>query len=616
MARIRILDESLSNRIAAGEVVERPASVVKELLENAVDAGATRVDTMVRDAGMTWLRVVDNGCGMDSEDARLAFERHATSKIESDRDLFRIRTLGFRGEALPSIASVSRVTLKTRTGESESGTIVIVEGGRVVSVGPTASPVGTDIEVKDLFYNTPARLKYIKTLSTEMGHVADVVTRVALAQPGVAFHLSSNGKTVLRTPGNGNLLHAITSVFGMEMARMLIPVSWSNTDYTIEGWIGKPELTRANRTHLYFIVNGRVVRSPGLTAAVLRAYQTRLPVHRYPVCFLVIAMDPTLLDVNVHPSKLEVRFSEEKDLMACLEHALADTLRNTVAIPSPVFWNPLSRPAGQGGLVPRGAEQATISGETVREPADPGFAWSASRELRNAPPLYTVRRPAETAYQTAALAAQSPADTDMAGGQQWSSPLRPSLRPVAQVLGMYVVAEHETGLYIIDQHAAHEKILYEKFNDRLMREGIRSLPLLVPVGLEYPPSDSEMLRQYQRHLQDAGIEMEPFGPHTYLVRSIPDMWEGLDAQRLLQELIDTLLEQGKLEDPRDFVRTHIVMKACKAAIKANMRLSMQEMQALCDQLLALKDPFTCPHGRPVIIHFSRYELEKLFKRVM
>lgn len=663
MAKIQVISDLLANKIAAGEVVERPASVVKELVENALDAGATEIDVELRQGGLELIRVADNGSGIEASEVLIAFERHATSKIREDRDLFRISTLGFRGEALPSIAAVSRVEMKTRTEDSAAGAFLRIEGGKIRETGVAAAKKGTELAVRDLFFNTPARLKYLKSIQTELSHAVDFVEKMSWARPEVAFRLIHNDRVLVQTSGDGKLLHAVAAVYGREVVKQMVPVEWENYDYRITGLVGYPELNRSNRNHCTFFVNGRYIRSYQLFNAVQAAYHTRLPINRYPVCVLHLTLDPSLVDVNVHPTKLEVRFSEEKDVMSCLQTAVETALQKQILIPKAVL-----RPPAAGVSDRRAAERSEQSelvfdkpdrkpyeadkkaeeaqpdpfgrGGGVRETGDNGrrsdnrAAKEAALELyrpednrpkdsgKECGPEANRTEAGAAALTEEALSAGPAVDpeTDEKAVSQCKreaiSRRMPRFRPVAQVLGMYVIAENEEGLYIIDQHAAHEKILYEKFTKRLREKEIRPLPLLVPLTLELSPSEGQKLEKQLPILAEYHMEMEQFGGGSFLVRSVPDIWGGLDVQRLTSEFIDEFLAEGQLKDPRSLIEDKIVTKACKSAIKANQWLSMPEMAALCEQLSELDNPFTCPHGRPIVIHMTAYDLEKQFKRVM
>lgn len=661
MGKIQVLSDLLANKIAAGEVVERPASVIKELLENAIDAGSTEIVVEVEQGGLDLIKVSDNGVGMEPEDAILAFERHATSKIRTEKDLFKIRTLGFRGEALPSIASVARVEVKTRTAEANEGTLVKIEGGKLVTHGVVAAKKGTEFAVRDLFFNTPARLKYLKSIQTEVGHMIDYVNRLAFAHPYISFRMYTNGRQVLHTPGDDKLLHVVAAIYGSDTARQMLPIEHETYDYKIVGAVGFPELNRANRNHCTFIVNGRYIKSYQLLNAVQAAYHTRLPINRFPVCVISLELDPTLVDVNVHPNKLEVRFSEEKDVMHAVQTAVEKALQTQTFIPKATaksfdnaskeksqqasfdFQTPPPKPSAAPAPSAPVAPVPGSNGPKYREPLPQGGSLVRETPL---PKEFTARREAPVrqqidaamgAYQAnvekareaaSASAAITSAQTEQPSPEasapvpepdstvRTERPNVPQFQPVAQALGMYVIAQDDTGLYLIDQHAAHEKVLYEKFTRKLEDHEIQPLQLLVPYTFELTASEAAVMEQKMPFLAEAQIEVERFGGTTFLVRSVPDIWEGLETQSLLQELIDELLQEGSTPDTRKLIEAKVIMKACKSAIKANQWLSMPEMVALCDQLRQLANPFTCPHGRPIIIHMSTYELEKQFKRVM
>ncbi|PWK06601.1 DNA mismatch repair endonuclease MutL [Tumebacillus permanentifrigoris] len=664
MGKIQILSDLLANKIAAGEVVERPAAVIKELLENAIDAGSTEIVIEIENGGLDLIKVSDNGIGMEREDALLAFERHATSKIRSEKDLFRIRTLGFRGEALPSIASVSKVEIKTRTAEANEGTLVKIEGGQVLTHGVVAAKKGTEFAVRDLFFNTPARLKYLRTIQTELHHMLDYVNRLSLAHPTISFTLYHNGRQLVQSPGDGELLHSIAAIYGNDVARQMLPIEWSDYDYKIVGAVGFPELNRANRNHCSFFVNGRYVKSYQLLNAVQAAYHTRLPINRYPVCVIALELDPSLVDVNVHPQKLEVRFSEERDVTNAVQQAVEQALQQQTFIPKATAKSIAAQPKektqqaafdlampNQPAEVPKAPATATATGfsPATRAPS-PGINGPKFKDplpnggavVRETPSAYQpthrreerreapVRQQVDAAMSIYEKGEATPRVEEVVETPQAEAPQvvaspapelsarsnLPQFRPVAQALGMYVIAQDDTGLFIIDQHAAHEKVLYEKFNKKLADRQIQPLPLLVPLTVELTASESALLQQRIDDLADCQIEVEQFGGTTFLIRSVPDIWEGLETQGLLQELIDELLQEGATPDPRRLIEGKVITKACKSAIKANHWLSMPEMVALCDQLRELDNPFTCPHGRPIIIHMSNYDLEKQFKRVM
>jgi DNA mismatch repair protein MutL len=655
MGIIQVMDDQLSNMIAAGEVVERPASVVKELVENAIDAMAKRIEIHVEEGGLGSIRIVDDGHGMERSDCLLAFERHATSKIRTTRDLFQIRTLGFRGEALPSIASVARVELTSTDASGKVGTQIVVEGGKVQSVTDAAAVQGTQIVIRDLFFNTPARLKYMKSISTEIGHISDFVNRLALAYPGIAFTLTHNGKMLLQTSGDGKLLHVMAAIYGVQVAKLLLPVSGETLDFRWSGYLAKTEVTRANRSYISTLVNGRYIRSYPLTNAIMRGYHTLLPVGRFPIVALQLEMDPTLVDVNVHPAKLEARFSKEQELCEAIETAVRTALRQGLRIVQPLQaerrgrgrgeslfqpqleLNPAgyTRPAvkmekidsavfGQSRKLPTEAEvrerflvkESAVaeqpSAELQVEAAHSGAETAAAAE----PSVQAASAAADdAAFDAEASAAQGSAS---AGEAAEAAAAIPMLYPVGQVHGTYIVAQNETGMYLIDQHAAQERIYYEFFMEKLQEESASSQLLLFPHTVECTAAEEARLLKRLELLRSLGLEAEWFGSRTFIVRAHPSWFPQGSELEVIDELIQFVLEAGEQAriDIREMREKAAIMMSCKASIKANRFLTHAEMEALLERLRMTKSPFTCPHGRPIIIHFSTYELEKMFKRVM
>ncbi|RNB88205.1 DNA mismatch repair endonuclease MutL [Brevibacillus nitrificans] len=658
MGKIQVLDEHLANMIAAGEVVERPASVVKELVENAIDAQATTIEVHVEEGGLELIRIVDNGQGMDREDCRLAFERHATSKIQSARDLFRIRTLGFRGEALPSIAAVSRMELTSSLSSSQVGTRVINEGGHLGELTDVAAVKGTEICVRSLFFNTPARLKYMKSIATEVGHISDYVNRLALTHPQIAFTLTHNGKSLLQTSGDGKLLHVMAAIYGVQVAKLLLPVSGETLDFRWSGFVSKTEVTRANRSYLSTLVNGRYVRSFALNNAIMRGYHTLLPIGRFPIVALQIEMDPTLVDVNVHPAKLEARFSKEDELCLAIEQSVKGTLRQGLGIVRPMVTAPkakvvtqvvqpqfdLQLPKPAVSLSPtleasprlqewmakqnqqreRLPEVPPVAGQTAaikeapasyennEQRVEQDTLWEGKSEQPSSPPV-TNLAPAplvEREGQNGGLTKRESMDSEESAV--------PLLYPVGQVHGTYIVAQNDEGMYLIDQHAAQERIFYEYFMAKLEEEGISSQIMLFPHTVEVTTAEANKLEKRLPLLQSFGLEMESFGGRTYIVRAHPHWFpEGAEIE-VIEELIQFVLETGESMQANvvQMREKAAILMSCKASIKANRYLTHAEMESLLNQLRETSSPFTCPHGRPIVIHFSGYDLEKMFKRVM
>ncbi|TVX99660.1 DNA mismatch repair endonuclease MutL [Paenibacillus cremeus] len=638
MGKINILDEHIANQIAAGEVVERPSSVVKELVENAVDAGSSRIDIAIEEGGLQLIRVSDNGSGMDADDVEKAFFRHATSKIASTQDLFSIRTLGFRGEALPSIGAVAKVECLTSPDASGLGTKLVIEGGNVKAKLEAASPRGTDLAVRELFYNTPARLKYMKTIQTELGHVTDYIYRLALSHPGIAFTLKHNGQTLIQTLGNGDLLQVVAGIYGTAAAKSMLPIRGETLDYKLEGYIAKPELTRANRNGITTVINGRYVRNFAVVHALLQGFHTLLPINRFPLAALHIQMDPTLIDVNVHPAKLEVRFSKEPELIQFIEHEVRALLGAQRLIPAaglPQEKRPREAVVQEQLALyrPQAAPSERASAEAAPPPARPADAaasggYAASGSARrdayagsgSSASASPRREPAPTAPSPRDAAAASEALlrslTPPAAEAAPALPAFPKLHPIGQMHGTYIVAQNEEGLFLIDQHAAHERINYEHYYDQFGKPAEASQELLVPITLEFTAIDAAKLADKLPQLEQAGVYLEAFGGSSYLVRAYPHWLPKGEEQALVEEMIEWLLSEKKQVDIAKLREKAAIMCSCKASIKANQSIGTLEIEVLLDRLAACRNPYTCPHGRPIVVSFSTYELEKMFKRVM
>lgn len=652
MGKIHVLDEQLTNMIAAGEVVERPASVVKELIENAVDAEATKIEIHVEEGGLQLIRIVDDGHGMDRDDCQKAFERHATSKIRTTRDLFRIGTLGFRGEALPSIASVSRLELVSTESSGQVGTRVVIDGGQIKSISDTAAVKGTEICVRDLFFNTPARLKYMKSIATEIGHISDYVNRLALTYPGIAFTLTHNGKLLLQTSGDGKLLHVMAAIYGVQVAKLLLPISGETLDFRWRGFLSKTEVTRANRSYLSTLVNGRYVRSFSLNNAIMRGYHTLLPIGRFPIVVLQIEMEPTLVDVNVHPAKLEVRFSKEEELCHAIEASVRSTLRQGLHIIQPLqaerkpkittqvvqpqldlqsmkpaaTFTPTLQPSPR---LREWLEKPSVSVPPVTRPKPEQPLPQLSERLQPSPvPAQQLVKEETAEYREEALtsrleestaaASVEPIETIGDVSDEVAKPAVPAFYPVGQVHGTYIVAQNDEGMYLIDQHAAQERIFYEYFMAKLAEESVASQILLFPHTVECTAAEAVQLEKKLPLLSTLGLEVESFGSRTFIVRAHPHWFPEGSELDVIEELIQFVLDAGENEQA-DVVKMRekaAIMMACKASIKANRFLTHAEMESLLNRLRETTSPLTCPHGRPIVIHFSTYDLEKMFKRVM
>ena len=619
------LSDELSNKIAAGEVVERPASVVKELVENAIDANSTVIEIELEEAGLSKIRILDNGDGIASEDCLTAFKRHATSKIKTEQDLFRIRTLGFRGEALPSIASVSMLELKTSTGE-EAGTHLKLRGGEIVHHELTSSRKGTELVIENLFFNTPARLKYMKTVNTELGNVTDVVNRLAMSHPEVSIRLMHQGRQLLYTNGSGDVRQVLAAIYGMAVAKKMIPINVQSLDYEVNGYVALPEITRASRNYMSTIINGRFVKNYGLLKAVQQGYHTLLPIGRFPIVFLTITMDPLLVDVNVHPAKLEVRLSKEAELFELIEQGVKAAFKKQQLIPDavvPTKSKSAVQPTEQQTFTfdhqskPSGYQPAN----TVREPS---FKEAPARVDEIMPPVKTevIRQDEELEptfreieHYEESVEENAPIPEPNHSAKEQPEPRVPAMYPIGQMHGTYILAQNEKGLFIIDQHAAQERIKYEYFKRKLGEVDSEVQELLMPLTLEFSGNEALILEEYKDMLAEVGVFLEPFGQNSYIVRSHPQWFPKGEEQETIEEMIQQIftMKRVNIEKLREEAA---IMMSCKGSIKANHHLRNDEIFALLETLRKTTDPFTCPHGRPIIIHHSTYEMEKMFKRVM
>ncbi|MEC1670048.1 DNA mismatch repair endonuclease MutL [Bacillus mojavensis] len=627
MAKVIQLSDELSNKIAAGEVVERPASVVKELVENAIDAGSTVIEIDIEEAGLASIRVLDNGEGMENDDCKLAFRRHATSKIKDENDLFRVRTLGFRGEALPSIASVSHLEITTSTGEG-AGTKLMLQGGNIISESRSSSRKGTEIVVSNLFFNTPARLKYMKTVHTELGNITDVVNRIALAHPEVSIRLRHHGKNLLQTNGNGDVRHVLAAIYGTAVAKKMLPLHVSSLDFEVKGYIALPEITRASRNYMSSVINGRYIKNFPLVKAVHEGYHTLLPIGRHPITFIEITMDPILVDVNVHPSKLEVRLSKETELHDLIRDGIKDVFKQQQLIPSaqlpkksaPVIKNeqqfitfdekPAERKIPEKAPVPSYSPMKLSS--VVKEPVEIEDVLP-SEQLETHSVAETKQRIEEPAVSEEWSEAfeQEPAQEQ----QQTSSERVPIMYPIGQMHGTYILAQNENGLYIIDQHAAQERIKYEYFREKVGEVEPEVQDMIVPLTFHYSTNEALIIEQHQQELESVGVFLESFGSNSYIVRCHPAWFPKGEEAELIEEIIQQVLDSKNI-DIKKLREEAAIMMSCKGSIKANRHLRNDEIKALLDDLRSTSDPFTCPHGRPIMIHHSTYEMEKMFKRVM
>lgn len=604
---IKVMDDTLSNKIAAGEVVERPASIVKELVENAIDAESTVIEIGLEEAGLLTIRVTDNGNGMSKKDAVQAFERHATSKISNDHDLFRIRTLGFRGEALASIASVSKIIMWTSDGETE-GTEVQIDGGRLVKHDNAAFRKGTDITVSQLFFNTPARLKYMKTIQTELGHTIDLVNRLALSHPTIAFKLSHYSQVLLQTAGSGDQRRVLSDIYGIAVARKMVSFAGENADYKVSGHVTLPEMTRASRNYMTLIVNGRWVKSNAINHAILDAFHTYLPIGRSPISVINVEGDPYLTDVNVHPSKQHIRMSKEGELLALIKESIQKAIRKNTIVPDAIKKEPAKK--NQSEQVNMWNQFRTERPTTVAAPSVP------SMQPLEKPTYDSYDLPENDPVEQTPWMVNEPQIALEEVEQQEVDKKFPALAPVGQVHGTYIVAQNEDGFFMIDQHAAQERIKYEFFRDKLSEtDNEERQMLLIPLMFHYSADEKTKIEENMSMLQEVGIFLEEFGPSSYAVKEYPSWFPTGEETVIIEDIIEQVLTTRKI-DIGKLREEAAIMMSCKRSIKANHHLTLADMERLLNDLSAVDNPFTCPHGRPVLIHFTTYELEKMFKRVM
>jgi len=631
MAKIHELSEILSNQIAAGEVIERPASVVKELAENAIDANSTQIDVVIEQAGLQLIQVIDNGDGIEPEDVPTAFKRHATSKIATRQDLFKIQSLGFRGEALASIASVSDLTIETATADS-LGTFAHFKGGVLESQKTNPIRPGTAVTVRDLFFNTPARLKYIKTFQTELANVIDIVNRLAMSHPQIAFTLTNDDHLLLKTAGNNDLQQTIAGIYGVSMAKKLLPISDHDLDFKLTGYVSLPELTRATRNYLSILINGRYIKNYQLNKAIIKGYGSKLMVGRYPVAVLNIKMDPLLIDVNVHPTKQEVRLSKEPALMTLIERAIRKRLSTENLIPdavknlkqtSTVDIDQLQLNLNQASKtrLPVDPTEKIVETETetatAAEIAETAVALPVTDKLANSQmPIF--EHPAQLAdwdQKYTAEAVGTPFGDDPTTETTTADlPRFPTLRFIGQLHDTFLLAEGEDGFYIVDQHAAQERIKYEYYREAIGQVSSDVQNLLVPLVLEYPNSDAVKIQAKADLLAQVGIQLESFGQNSFVVHSHPTWIEAGQEEVTIRNMIDDLLKDGQIKIAQFREKTAIMM-SCKQAIKAHHHLDDAQAKALLVDLAQAENPFNCPHGRPVLIHYTQKDLEKMFKRI-
>ena len=621
MAQIHVLDSETIDKIAAGEVVERPASVVKELVENAIDANATAITVEAKEGGIAFIRVTDNGDGMEAAQLRTAFLRHATSKIENAEDLTHILSLGFRGEALSSIAAVSKVEVISKTAGSLTGGRIVLEGAREIEFGEVGAPEGTTVLVRNLFFNTPVRRKFLKTPVTEGGYISDLMEHLALSRPDISFKFVLGNQTRFHTSGNGDLREVIYRLYGRETAASLVPIQWERENIRIEGYLGEPLLVRSNRNFEIYFINGRFLKSAVIAGAVEEGYRESLMQHKFPFCVLHIQMEPGRVDVNVHPTKMDVRFDSAAEFCNILSEAVRGTLRQREMIPEAVLGN--ENEARKEEKEQRRQQQEEMRREGVPEPFEKRRmeSYRVMEEARyqdrkpESLPDETEEKAAETAVTAPEAAVTEAKQLDLFEEKLLSVDNRARYQLIGQVFDTYWMIQFEDKLLIIDQHAAHEKVKYERLMRQYREKSVVSQNLMPPVIVSLTGQEEVTLREYGDAFTELGFEIAPFGGSEYAVRSVPTDLYGCGEKELFLEVMDQLAALGN-KGSLKAVEEKIASMSCKAAVKGNSPLSQREAQALIDELLTLENPYHCPHGRPTIISISKTEMERKFKRIV
>lgn len=640
MSKIHELDSVLANQIAAGEVIERPASVVKELVENSLDAGSHRIDVLITKSGLGTIRVVDDGVGIAADDLPLAFKRHATSKITSRRDLFRVQTMGFRGEALPSIASVADVQMTTAVKGAE-GSSIHFHGGKLVGQQAASSRPGTDVVVSELFFNTPARLKYLKSPHTELSHLIDIINRLALANPQVAISLTHDGHELSRSAGNGNLAQVVAAIYGIQVGRKMLPIHGQDGDFAVSGLTSLPELTRAGRQYITITINHRYVRNFQLTKAIIEGYGSKLMVGRYPLAVINIELDPFLVDVNVHPAKREVRLSKEPQLAALISQAISEAVgdrnlipdvgdranelldhhypdkvqesRNDYRQPTMPTTSAANEAAGQNPAAAKAGDSIVAQPIMIenRDQLEDAAVQQFDQKYQSESGIQPFDEPALTSSS-----APHTEELSLAIGDEEDRAKQrfPQLQYIGQLQGTFLLAQASDGLYIVDQHAAQERINYEKFRKEIGQVSDDQQNFLRPLVLNYSVAEAIKIQDNFDVLKQAGLHLQLFGQNSFILNSHPTWFIEGQEESTAREMIDWVLDKQKLTVAQFRAKTAIMM-SCKRAIKANHRLDSLQAKALLARLPKCENPFNCPHGRPVLIHFTDTDLEKMFKRI-
>ena len=588
MSKIKVMSENLANKIAAGEVVEKCASVVKELVENSIDAGSDNIKIELKDGGLKEIKIIDNGSGMEHEDALLSFQRHATSKLTREDDLFFINTLGFRGEALPSIALVSEVDLITCA--TEVGTHIHIKGGKLITDEPSDARKGTVITISNLFYNTPARLKYLKSEQYELSNTVSFIEKLAFSYPAIKFELTNNGKTLVKTSGSNNLHKVIHEIYGLNVSSNMLYVKGATDDYEMEGYICKPEILKSNRNHMITIVNGRIVKNFDLNRAINDAYYTYKPDIKFPIVVLKFETDPTLIDVNIHPTKQDIKLSKIDELYNMIVDTIKNKLYQELLIPKAIKEEPTTEISLPTTMIKNEIVESKIEKEEKPEIIQTEFDLSISEE--------------QTDYEE---------PKELIINKELKKLV---LYPVGLALGTYIIAQNEEGVYMIDQHAAQERINYEKYLKALKEEKTTTVAPLFPINIELNSSDFITVQENQSILTDMGFVIEEFGYNTLTIKEHPTWLKEGYEEESIHKIIDSIISIGDRFDRVKFNEHIAITLACKMSIKANTRISTEAMEEILRELVNTDNPYNCPHGRPTIIKFTIYDLEKMFKRAM
>lgn len=589
MSKIRVMDEILANKIAAGEVIEKLASIVKELVENSIDAGSTNIKIDLKNSGMDEIKVIDNGSGMDEEDAKECFLRHATSKIYKEEDLYFIDTLGFRGEALASIASVSEINMQTCDGKSS--TYVHIKGGHILECKPTQERAGTLISVTNVFYNTPARLKYLKSEASELASITNFVEKLAISESKIAFCLTNNDKVLVKTSGSGNLLKVIHEIYGVNVSSNMLEIKNSNNDFSIYGFVCKPHILKSNKNHMITFINNRVIKNYDINNAIDDAYYTYKPEGKFPIVILNIETDPTVVDVNIHPTKQDVKISKIGDLKTLITTTIKKVLYENLLVVKPLEDE-------------KTQTESYENNQNIINNYDINSIFKNNNVVENTednkvekPSQYFMDFEEKTIIKNAELKSLK-------------------LYPVGLALGTYIIAENEDGMYVLDQHAAYERINYEKYMKALKEKTPVKVGLLVPITIEFPASEYSIIKNKLDVLSSIGIDASEFGINTLIIKTHPSYLKEGYEEESVRKIIDIVINTDKDFDRVKFEEKIAITLACKMSIKANHHISMEEMAYILDNLVKCDNPYNCPHGRPTIIKFSIYDLEKMFKRVM